>query len=102
MENTEMIMLDEFCASHQVEVSFIHSLEETGLIETVAVNQALYIASNDLPKLEQITRLHQDLNINPEGIDAVNHLLRHIEEMKQEIVQLRNRIRFYEENDDRV
>jgi len=102
MENTEMIMLDEFCASHQVEVSFIHSLEETGLIETVAVNQALYIVSDDLPKLEQITRLHQDLNINPEGIDAVNHLLRHIEEMKQEIVQLRNRIRFYEENDDRV
>ena len=102
MENTEMIMLDEFCASHQVEVSFIHSLEETGLIETVAVNQALYIASDDLPKLEQIARLHQDLNINPEGIDAVNHLLRHIEEMKQEIVQLRNRIRFYEENDDRV
>ena len=97
-----MIMLDEFCASHQVEVSFIHSLEETGLIETVAVNQALYIVSDDLPKLEQITRLHQDLNINPEGIDAVNHLLRHIEEMKQEIVQLRNRIRFYEENDDRV
>ena len=97
-----MIMLDEFCASHHVEVSFIHSLEETGLIETVAVNQALYIASDDLPKLEQITRLHQDLNINPEGIDAVNHLLRHIEEMKQEIVQLRNRIRFYEENDNRV
>jgi len=102
MENTEMIMLDEFCASHHVEVSFIHSLEETGLIETVAVNQALYIVSDDLPKLEQITRLHQDLNINPEGIDAVNHLLRHIEEMKQEIVQLRNRIRFYEEDDDRV
>ena len=97
-----MIMLDEFCASHHVEVSFIHSLEETGLIETVAVNQALYIVSDDLPKLEQITRLHQDLNINPEGIDAVNHLLRHIEAMKQEIVQLRNRIRFYEENDDRV
>ena len=97
-----MIMLDEFCASHHVEVSFIHSLEETGLIETVAVNQALYIVSDDLPKLEQITRLHQDLNINPEGIDAVNHLLRHIEEMKQEIVQLRNRIRFYEEDDDRV
>ena len=97
-----MIILNEFCASHHVEVSFIHSLEETGLIETVAVNQALYIASDDLPKLEQITRLHQDLNINPEGIDAVNHLLRHIEEMKQEIVQLRNRIRFYEENDDRV
>jgi len=94
-----MIMLDEFCASHQVEVSFIHSLEETGLIETVAVNQALYIASDDLPKLEQITRLHKDLNINPEGIDAINHLLKYIEEMKQEIIHLRNRLSFYDEDE---
>ncbi len=101
MENTDMVMLDEFCTSHHVEISFIHSLEENGLIETVAINQALYITSNDLPKLEQITRLHQDLNINPEGIDAINHLLKHIEEMKQEIVHLRNRLSFYEEDDTR-
>ena len=87
MENTDMIMLDDFCASHRVEISFIHSLEENGLIETVAINQALYVTSNDLPKLEQITRLHQDLNINPEGIDAINYLLKYIEEMKQEIVR---------------
>ncbi len=99
MENTDMVMLDDFCASHHVEISFILSLEENGLIETVAVNRALYITSNDLPKLEQITRLHQDLNINPEGIDAINHLLKYIEEMKQEIVHLRNRLRFYEEDE---
>ena len=99
MENTDMIMLDDFCASHRVEISFIHSLEENGLIETVAINKALYVTSNDLPKLEQITRLHQDLNINPEGIDAINHLLKYIEEMKQEIVHLRNRISFYEEDE---
>ena len=99
MANTDMVMLDDFCASHYVEISFIHSLEENGLIETVAINQALYITSNDLPKLEQITRLHQDLNINPEGIDAINHLLKHIEEMKQEIAHLRNRISFYEDDE---
>jgi hypothetical protein len=99
MENTDMVMLDDFCASHHVEISFINSLEEHGLIETVVINQALYVTSNDLPKLEQITRLHQDLNINPEGIDAINHLLRHIEEMKQEIVHLRNRLSFYEEDE---
>lgn len=97
MEKTDMIMLDEFCTSHHVEISFIRSLEENGLIDTVFINQALYISSNDLPKLEQITRLHQDLNINPEGIDAITYLLKHIEEMKQEIVQLRNRISFYED-----
>ena len=94
-----MVILDDFCASHHVEISFIHSLEENGLIETVAINQALYITSNDLPKLEQITRLHRDLNINPEGIDAINHLLKLIEEMKQEIIHLRKRISFYEEDE---
>jgi hypothetical protein len=41
MENTDMVMLDNFCASHHVEISFIHSLEENGLIETVAVNEDL-------------------------------------------------------------
>jgi hypothetical protein len=97
MDNTDMVMLDDFCASHQVEISFIHSLEENGLIETITVNEALYITSTELPKLEQITRLHQDLNINPEGIDAINHLLNHMEEMKLEIAHLRNRLRFYED-----
>ena len=99
MDNTDMVMLNDFCASHHVEISFIHTLEENGLVETVAINQALYITSNDLQKLEQITRLHQDLNINPEGIDAINHLLKHIEQMKQEIVHLRNRLSFYEEDE---
>jgi len=98
MENIDMVMLDDFCASHHVEISFIHSLQENGLIETVTVDQALYITSGDLPRLEQITRLHQELNINPEGIDAINHLLKHIEEMKQEITHLRNRLSFYEEH----
>jgi hypothetical protein len=99
MENTDMVMLDDFCTSHRIEISFIHSLEENGLIETVAINQVLYITSNDLPTLEKITRLHQDLNINPEGIDAINHLLKHVEEMKHEIVHLRNRLSFYEEDE---
>ena len=98
MENTDMVMLDDFCTSHRVEISFIHTLEENGLIETVTINQALYIASNDLPRLEQITRLHQDLNINPEGIDAINHLLKHMEKMRQEIDHLRHRLNFYEEH----
>ncbi len=97
MENTDMVMLDDFCASHRVEISFIRSLEENGLIETVAVNETLYITSNDLPRLERITRLHQDLNINPEGIDVINHLLNHLDEMKQEIGRLRNRLSFYED-----
>ena len=98
MEQTDMIVLDEFCTSHQVEVSFVRTLEEHGLIETIIVNETLYIQENELSKLEQIVRLHQELNINSEGIDAIINLLTRIENMQNEITVLRNKLRFYEEN----
>ncbi len=98
MEQTDMIVLDEFCTSHQVKVSFVRTLEEHGLIETITINETLYIQENELSKLEQIVRLHQELNINSEGVDAIINLLKRIENMQNEITVLRNKLRFYEEN----
>ena len=97
MEQTDMIVLDEFCTSHQVEVSFVRTLEEHGLIETIIINETLCIQENELPKLEQIVRLHQELNINSEGIDAIINLLKRIENMQNEIIELRNKLNFHEE-----
>ena len=96
MEQTEMIVLDKFCNSHHVEVSFIRSLEEYGLLQTIIVNETLCVASNELPKLEQILRLNRELNINSEGIDVVINLLQRIEDMQNEINELRNKLNFYE------
>jgi len=98
METTDMIVIDEFCNSHQVEVSFVRTLEEHGLIETIIVNETLCIQENELSKLEQIVRLHQELNINSEGVDAIINLLKRIENMQNEITVLRNKLNFYEEN----
>ncbi|HEU5167857.1 MAG TPA: chaperone modulator CbpM [Chitinophagaceae bacterium] len=98
MQTGDIIVLDEFCASHQLEISFIRSLEEHGLIETIFVNETLCVPGQELSKLEQIVRLHQELNINPEGIDAINILLKRVEDMQNEISELRNRLNFYEEN----
>ena len=98
METTDMIVLDEFCTSHEVEVSFVRSLEEHGLIETIIVNKTLCIQGNELPKLEQIVRLHQELNINPEGIDAIHILLKRIEDMQNEIIELKNKLDFYKKD----
>jgi chaperone modulatory protein CbpM len=97
MQTEDMILLDEFCANHHIEIPFIQSLEEHGLIEIIIINQTLCIPASELSRLEQIVRLYQELNINPEGIDAINNLLQHIEEMQNEITQLRNKLSFYEE-----
>lgn len=94
----DMISLNEFCTSHQVEISFIRSLEEHGLIETIFINETVCVPGNEISKLEQIVRLHRELNINPEGIDAINYLLTRIENMQNEITVLRNKLNFYEEN----
>jgi chaperone modulatory protein CbpM len=97
MQSEDMIMLDEFCASHQVDISFVRSLEEHGLIETITVNETICVRDNDLSKLEQIVRLYEELNVNPEGIDVINNLLQRIEEMQNEIKGLKNKLSFYEE-----
>jgi phage terminase small subunit len=98
METEDMIVLDEFCSNYHVEISFIRSLEEYGLIETVIVNETICVRGNELSKLEQIVRLHQELNINPEGIDAITILLKRIENMQNDITELRNKLDFYQKD----
>lgn len=92
---TDMITLNDFCSSHQIEISFIQSLEDHGLVQTVIVDQSLCVYANDLPKLERIVRLYQELNINAEGLDVIDHLLKRIEAMQHEISHLRNQLDFY-------
>jgi len=98
MDAEDIIVLDEFCSNHHVEISFIRSLEEYGLVETIIVNEAICVRSNALSKLEQIVRLHQELNINPEGIDAISILLKRIENMQHQITELRNKLDFYQKD----
>src|ERR1700686_3748610 len=97
MQTEDMIVIDEFCASHQLEISFIHALKEYGLIDITIVDQIQYIPNNDLSRLERILRLNRELDINLEGIDAISNLLKRIENMQNEITALRNRLSFYEE-----
>jgi len=97
MQSEDMIVLDEFCVSHELDVSFIRSLEEHGLVEIVSVNQVSYINMDELPQLEKIVRIHDELNVNPEGIDAIKNLLQRIEDLQNEIATLKNRLSFYGE-----
>jgi hypothetical protein len=98
MEQADMIVLDEFCASHQVEISFVRSLEEYGLVQTIIVDETLCVPGNELSKLEQIVRLHQELNINSEGIDVIINLLQRIENLQKENNELRNKLNLYEKD----
>jgi len=92
-----MIPARDFCVHHNIELSFIRTLQAHGMIETVTLEETLFVPDVQLEKLEKIVRLYADLDINVEGIDTIIHLLQRIEEQQAQIVQLKNRLERYED-----
>jgi hypothetical protein len=97
METDNLIAVDEFCSSHDIEIAFISSLRETGLIEITRIEEAEFLDAEQLRELEKYIRFYYELNINLEGIDSIRHLLRRVNEMRDEIIMLRNRLILYED-----
>jgi hypothetical protein len=56
-----------------------------------------YLPLTELADAEKLIRLYDELEINPEGIDVVIHLLRRIKDMQIQIQMLENRLCLYEE-----
>lgn len=96
MQTKNLITVNEFCINHNIEISFINSLQQTGLIEITTIEETGFIDSSQLQQLEKIVRLYYELDINMEGIETITHLLKRINSMQDEIIALRNRLRFYE------
>lgn len=96
MENNELILAEELCSRYHIQLSFINTLEQFALIEITSVEEATYIHQSELQKLEQIITLHNDLDINLEGIEAITHLLDRVKSLQSEITRLKNRLSLYE------
>jgi hypothetical protein len=98
MTRATLISTQDFCTWHQVEYTFISSLHQAGLVEITIIDQAEYIAENQLQRLEKMVRLHHELDINIAGIEAITHLLDRLEAIQDEIRTLRNRLNRYQED----
>jgi hypothetical protein len=96
METEYLIAIDEFCSSHNIEISFVSSLQQSGLIEITTIKESAFIEADQLQQLEKFVRLYYELDINLEGIETINYLLHRINSMQDEITTLRNRLRIYE------
>ena len=96
MQTEKLTAVDIFCANHNIEISFINSLQQTGLIEITTIKETGFIDSNQLQQLEKIVRFYYELDINLEGIETITHLLQRVSSLQDEIIALRNRLRLYE------
>jgi len=91
-----LIAANDFCTYHHVEYTFVRSLNEAGLVELTVIDQTDYIPETQLKKLERMVRLHDELEINLAGIEAISHLLQRMESIQEEMRLLRNRLTRYE------
>lgn len=98
MQKEDWIPATAFCSSHNIEISFVRSLQESGLVEMTTIREEAFIPAAHLQELEKIIRLHYDMDINLEGIETITHLLQQIHAMQAEIASLKNQLRFYEES----
>lgn len=97
MQTDEMILVNEFCMHHQIEISFVQSLQQSGLIEITQTEETLCVRRDQLPELEKMVRLYYEMDINLEGIETISYLLNRMNAMKQEIIHLNNRLKIYDE-----
>lgn len=98
MQTETLIALSDFCLSHNIELSFVRSLQQTGLIRISDISESGYIEAGQLCRLEKFIRFYYEMDINLEGIETINHLLERITNQQEEIILLRNRLRLYELN----
>ena len=94
MQN-ELIIVSEYCRKCHIEPSFIDLLQEGGLIEVMTEGGERYLTFTQLPDVERYSRMYYDLSINIEGIDAIHHLLQRMEEMQNELHELRSQLRLF-------
>jgi hypothetical protein len=96
MKTESLIAINEFCIHHNIEISFISSLQKSGLIELTTIEESLFIDADQLKQLERIVHFYYELDINLEGIETINHLLQRINSLQDEITLLKNRLHLYE------
>lgn len=80
---------------YDVEDSFIDSLHNMGLIHVVVHEDERFIEYDELTNLEQFIRWYYDMDINVEGIDALQNMLSKVKQLQTEIEQLKYELSFY-------
>ncbi|MBN9484230.1 MAG: hypothetical protein BGO70_12085 [Bacteroidetes bacterium 43-93] len=98
MEKREIIPASEFCIYHSISWSFIAGLQEAGLVEIDTVENEHYLYVDQLKTIEPLVRMHTELEINIEGIEAIAHLLQRVENMQHEMQLLKQRLGLYEDD----
>lgn len=91
-ENSNSISVEQCCTYYSIEVTFIQSLNDHGLIELTRQDEHYFIGFEQLANLEKYMHMHYDLDINMEGLETIAHLLGKVHALQTEMRTLRNEL----------
>jgi hypothetical protein len=97
MESKHYIPVKKICTHYNLELSFIDSLQDMGLIRVRKVKETKCLYEEEIHTIEKMMRLHYELDINLEGIEAIAHLLQRVDRLQEELTSLKNRLSLYED-----
>lgn len=94
MVQENLIAIKEICLHHKIEISFIHSLSQSGLIQVAVIQEDFFIDKIQLAQLEKYIEFHYVLGINIEGIETINHLLQQMDALQEDVIKLKNLLNY--------
>jgi MerR family transcriptional regulator, heat shock protein HspR len=91
----ELFAITEYCTVHNIDPSFVYSLQQEGLIAITTRQEENFIEEEELHKLEVFTRWHSQLGLHPESMEIVANLLEKVKQMHEEMEDLRTRLNIF-------
>jgi hypothetical protein len=92
MNSKTFISIKTFCTAHQVEESFVRILHEYDVLAIQEQDKQQVVPVEELPTLEKMVRLNKELDINPEGLQAIHRLLQQIQGLQEEVDSLKRKL----------
>jgi hypothetical protein len=96
MKTENLVALETFCSVHNIDTSFIFALRQSGLAELILVEEKYFVDKSHIGHIEKMIRLHFELEINLEGLEAIGHLLNKMNSLSEENLYLKNRLSRFE------
>lgn len=78
------ISTEDVVKHYDIEIHFLESLEESGLLSFVEENHIKYIEFEELPNLERFANFYYDLQVNLPGLEIIHNLLNKIDVLIEE------------------
>lgn len=79
----------EIISIFNIEISFFDELTAVGLLQIEKDQGEIYMDIDHLTRLERLTNLYYDLEINIPGLEAIEHLLEKVKDLQNENQQLK-------------